>query len=103
MSTIPLTFADVSAAIKTLNDDNSASNAAILKQLLQVKQLLVDYAGVLAGGGTISQADISAAIQRLETIDESVKANTTAITDSSTAIVAADPSADPQPGPEPVS
>lgn len=97
MSTTPLAFSDLTRALAKLNDDNAASNTAIANQLQELKQLLVDFSGIVAGGGNVSQADLAAAINQVESIDAIVVANTTAVNDASAAIVEATPNSTPPP------
>lgn len=101
MSTTALQFSDVTTALTALTNDNTASNNAVLGQLAELKQLLIDFAAATQAGTPPTQAQFQAAIAQITEVDSIMKTNTAAVQASATAITAADPAAAPPAPPPP--
>jgi hypothetical protein len=97
MSTTPVSFSALTTAITQLGNDVTSSNTAIGAELLELKQLLVDFSGAIAGGGAVSQSDLAAAIAQVEGIDATLTASTATVTSATAAIAQADPASNPAP------
>lgn len=93
---MPATFSDLQGIATQIVNDNTAQNNAVAAQVAEVRQLLSDYAAALASGqGGPSADDLTSLVQQLQAVDQSITANTKAITDSGASITEADPHAAP--------